>query len=317
MPRYRIVFMGSPHFAIPALQKLAKKHYICAVYTQPAKPAGRGMKLTPVPVANFAKSSGLPLFSPPSLALNEVRLQLASHKADLFVVVAYGLLLKKVILDMPTLGCINGHASLLPRWRGAAPIQRAIEAGDNQTGMSAMLMDEGLDTGKVLAQRICKIDKSETAGSLHKKLAEINATLLEHVVMDFINLHHLAKSQDHNLATYAAKITSQDAKIDWSLSSADLDRRIRAFTPFPGAWCQGPKGRLRILHARIVETNMPPDTPAGSVIVAQKNTLHVATGDGVLAIEQVQPAGKTSMSVAEFLNGHKLRNGQLLAVRVK
>jgi methionyl-tRNA formyltransferase len=315
MPRYRIVFMGSPDFAIPALQKLAKKHYICAVYTQPAKPAGRGMKPTPVPVAAYAEDAGLALFSPQSLLVDNAHQQLAAHKADLFVVVAYGLLLPKAVLELPRFGCINGHASLLPRWRGAAPIQRAIAAGDPQTGISAMLMDEGLDTGKLLARRTCQIDDTETAGSLHDKLAALNAKLLDDVVMDIASLRAAATPQDDSQAIYAAKISSQEAEIDWSRDSATLDCHIRAFTPFPGAWCHGPKGRLRILRARPVAMEWPQNAAAGSVVFVSKNTLHLATGDGALAIEQLQPAGKKPMSVADFLNGQKLTSGQLFTAQ--
>jgi methionyl-tRNA formyltransferase len=311
MPRYRIVFMGSPDFAIPALQKLAERHHICVVYTQPAKPAGRGMKPTPVPVAAYAEDAGLALFSPQSLLADDVHQQLAAHMADLFVVVAYGLLLPKAVLELPRFGCINGHASLLPRWRGAAPIQRAIAAGDPQTGVSAMLMDEGLDTGKLLARRACQIDDTETAGSLHDKLAALNAKLLDDVVMDIASLRAAATPQDDSQAIYAAKISSQEAEIDWSRDSAALDCHIRAFTPFPGAWCHGPKGRLRILRARPVAMERPQNAAAGSVVFVSKNTLHLATGDGALAIEQLQPAGKKPMSVADFLNGQKLTSGQL------
>ena len=315
MPRYRIVFMGSPDFAIPALQKLAEKHHICAVYTQPAKPAGRGMKPTPVPVAAYAEDAGLTLFSPQSLLADDVYQQLAAHKADLFVVVAYGLLLPKAVLELPRFGCINGHASLLPRWRGAAPIQRAIAAGDPQTGISAMLMDEGLDTGKLLARRACQIDDTETAGSLHDKLTALNAKLLDDVVMDITSLRAAATPQDDSQAIYAAKISSQEAEIDWSRDSAALDCHIRAFTPFPGAWCHGPKGRLRILRARPVAMERPQHAAAGSVVFVSKNTLHLATGDGALAIEQLQPAGKKPMSVADFLNGQKLTSGQLFTAQ--
>lgn len=307
--------MGSPNFAIPALQKLAKKHHICAVYTQPAKPAGRGMKPTPVPVAAYAEDTGLALFSPQSLLADDVHQQLATHKADLFVVVAYGLLLPKAVLELPRFGCINGHASLLPRWRGAAPIQRAIAAGDRQTGISAMLMDEGLDTGKLLARRACQIDDTETAGSLHDKLAALNAKLLDDVVMDIASLRAAATPQDDSQAIYAAKISSQEAEIDWSRDSAALDCHIRAFTPFPGAWCHGPKGRLRILRARPVAMERPQNAAAGSVVFVSKNALHLATGDGALAIEQLQPAGKKPMSVADFLNGQKLTNGQLFTAQ--
>ena len=315
MPRYRIVFMGSPDFAIPALQKLAKKHHICAVYTQPAKPAGRGMRPTPVPVAAYAEDTGLALFSPQSLLAGDVHQQLAAHRADLFVVVAYGLLLPQAVLELPRFGCINGHASLLPRWRGAAPIQRAIAAGDRQTGISAMLMDEGLDTGKLLARRACQIDDTETAGSLHDKLAALNAKLLDDVVMDIASLRATATPQDDSQAIYAAKISSQEAEIDWSRDSAALDCHIRAFTPFPGAWCHGPKGRLRILRARPLEMERPQNAAAGSVVFVSKNALHLATGDGALAIEQLQPAGKKPISVADFLNGQKLTNGQLFTAQ--
>ena len=313
MPRYRIVFMGSPDFAIPALQKLAETHDICAVYTQPAKPAGRGMKSTPVPVATFAAEKSLALFSPASLKTGDAQKQLAAHHADLFVIVAYGLLLPKIVLKMPKLGCINGHASLLPRWRGAAPIQRAIAAGDTLTGISAMLMDEGLDTGKVLMRRSCKIDPAETAGSLHDKLATINAETLDEVVADISSLLATAEPQDESQARYAAKIAPQEAEIDWACDTATLDCLIRAFTPFPGAWCLGPKGRLRILRARQADLVRPMHAPAGSIISIGKAALHVATGNGVLAIEQLQPAGKNPMHVTDFLNGYKLVTGQMLA----
>ena len=313
MPRYRIVFMGSPDFAIPALQKLAKTHDICAVYTQPAKPAGRGMKSTPVPVAAYAADKSLSLFSPSSLKTDDAQQKLAEHDADLFVVVAYGLLLPKIVINMPKLGCINGHASLLPRWRGAAPIQRAIAAGDAVTGISAMLMDEGLDTGKVLMRRSCKIDPAETAGSLHDKLATLNAETLDEVVADITSLLTTAEPQDDSQARYAAKITPQEAEIDWACDTATLDCHIRAFTPFPGAWCLGPKGRLRILQARPADLDRLVHAPAGSIVSIGKTALHVATGDGVLAIEQLQLAGKKPMYVADFINGHKLVAGQMLA----
>ena len=313
MPRYRIVFMGNPDFAIPALQKLAETHDICAVYTQPAKPAGRGMKSTPVPVAAYAAEKSIALFSPASLKTIDSQQQLAVHDADLFVVVAYGLLLPKIVINMPKLGCINGHASLLPRWRGAAPIQRAIAAGDTLTGISAMLMDEGLDTGKVLMRRSCKIDPAETAGSLHNKLATLNAETLGEVVADITSLLTTAEPQDDSQARYAAKITPQEAEIDWACDTATLDCHIRAFTPFPGAWCLGPKGRLRILQARQADLARPAHASAGSVISVGKTDLHVATGNGVLAIEYLQPAGKKPMHVADFLNGQNLLNGQMLA----
>ena len=313
MPRYRIVFMGSPDFAIPALQKLVKTHDVCAVYTQPARPAGRGMKSTPVPVAAYAADKSLALFSPESLKTDHAQQQLAAHDADIFVVVAYGLLLPKIVLNMPKLGCINGHASLLPRWRGAAPIQRAIAAGDSVTGVSAMLMDEGLDTGMLLMRRSCKIDPAETAGSLHGKLAMLNAETLEEVVNDIIILLTTAEPQDDSQALYAEKITPREAEIDWTRDTATLDCHIRAFTPFPGAWCLGPTGRIRILKAHPADLARPVQASAGSIVSMSETALHVATGNGVLAIEQLQPAGKKPMHVADFFNGHKLVTGQMLA----
>ncbi len=314
MPRYRIVFMGSPDFAIPALQKLVKTHDVCAVYTQPARPAGRGMKSTPVPVAAYAADKSLALFSPASLKTDHAQQQLAAHDADIFVVVAYGLLLPKNVLNMPKLGCINGHASLLPRWRGAAPIQRAIAAGDAVTGISAILMDEGLDTGMVLMRRSCKIDSAETAGSLHNKLANLNAETLDIVLKDITGLLKTAEPQDNSQALYAAKISPQEAEIDWASDTATLDCHIRAFTPFPGAWCLGPTGRLRILQAHPADLARPAQASAGSIVSMSETALHVATGNGVLAIEQLQPAGKKPMHVADFFNGHKLVTGQMLSV---
>ena len=178
-----------------------------------------------------------------------------------------------------------------------------------------MLMDEGLDTGKLLARRACQIDDTETAGSLHDKLAALNAKLLDDVVMDIASLRAAATPQDDSQAIYAAKISSQEAEIDWSRDSAALDCHIRAFTPFPGAWCHGPKGRLRILRARPVEMERPQNAAAGSVVSVSKHTLHLATGDGALAIEQLQPAGKKPMSVADFLNGQKLTSGKLFTAQ--
>ena len=235
------------------------------------------------------------------------------HQADLFVVVAYGILLPSAVLDLPRLGCINGHASLLPRWRGAAPIQRAIAAGDRHTGISAMLMDQGLDTGMILAQKKCTINNNDTAGSLHDKLANLNANLLDDVIMNFNRRLKAAEPQDHNRANYAAKITTQDAKIDWTLSAKNLHCHIRAYAPFPGAWCYGPKGRIRILAAHPLSTSHT--NPPGTVIGIHKGELKIATGKGVLVIDQLQPAGKKPMVASDFLNGYRLEIDQLLALK--
>ena len=313
MPRYRIVFMGSPDFAIPSLRILSKNHDICAVYTQPDKLAGRGMRSRPVPLADYAIKAGLPKFSPQSLLHKDVHKQLIEHEADLFVVVAYGMLLPKAVLDIPKHICINAHASLLPRWRGAAPIQHAILAGDKQTGVSIMHMNEGLDTGNILMQTVCDIDNNETFATLHNKLSILTSETLYDAVENIISLMPLARPQDSSNATYAKKVCSQVAEIDWSRNCSELDQHIRAFTPSPGAWCHGPKGRLRIIEAKALHINKPPSSKAGSVVNVDKALLHIATGDGVLDVKSLQPAGKRIMGIKDFLNGQKLNIGQPLA----
>ena len=312
--KLRIVFMGSPAFAIPTLDRLVKTHDVCAVYSQPAKKSGRGMKTTPVPVAAYASAAGLPLFTPDHLKSAAIEATLASHDADLFIVVAYGLLLPAAVLAIPRLGCLNGHASLLPRWRGAAPIQRAIEAGDSETGISAMIMETGLDTGPVVAVRRCAITANDTAGSLHDRLADLTATCLGEVIDSAPDSLASPVPQPHEGVLYAAKITSADAMIDWQRPASDLDHHIRAFAPYPGAWCFGPKGRLRILEARPIAR--PGDHRAA--IAGQFLGKHsdgdmiIACGKAALAIQQVQPAGKTSMSASDFLNGAGLAIGDFL-----
>ena len=245
--KQRIVFMGSPAFAIPTLDHLVKTHEVCAVYSQPAKKSGRGMKTTPVPVAAYADAAGLPVFTPEHLKSAEIEAQLASHDADLFVVVAYGLLLPATILAIPRFGCLNGHASLLPRWRGAAPIQRAIQAGDSETGISAMIMETGLDTGPVVGVRQTAISKHDNAASLHDRLADLTAACLGAVIDGAPDSLASPTPQADDGIIYAAKISSAEAMIDWQQPANVLDCHIRAFAPYPGAWCFAPKGRLRIL----------------------------------------------------------------------
>lgn len=314
----RIVFMGSPKFAIPCLDRLARTHDVCAVYSQPAKKSGRGMKTTPVPTANYALKAGLPLFTPDHLKSAEIETQLASHQADLFVVVAYGLLLPAPILAIPRFGCLNGHASLLPRWRGAAPIQRAIEAGDIKTGISAMLMEEGLDTGPIVGVRNIEISNTDTSGSLHDQLAVLTASCLCEVIDAAPKSLEAPVPQSENGLIYATKVTSADAMIDWTCSAAMLDYHIRAFTPYPGAWCNGPKGRLRILRARpvhLAETglNIAANAIAGRFLCRHDDgAMIIGCGDGALAIEQLQPAGKSAMAASDFLNGAGLVIGELL-----
>jgi len=317
--RQRIVFMGSPAFAIPTLDRLVKTHDVCAVYSQPAKKSGRGMKTKDVPVAAYANAANLPLFTPTHLKSTDIEAQLAAHEADLFVVVAYGLLLPRSILEIPRLGCLNGHASLLPRWRGAAPIQRAIEAGDTETGISAMLMEAGLDTGPVVCSQRTPISKSDTAGSLHDRLATLTATCLGEVIDGAPTSLAAPIPQPDYGVIYAAKITSDDAMIDWQQPASILDCHIRAFTPYPGAWCGGPKGRLRILEAHPVPRpaeHMAAD--AGIFLGKDSGSKHcesnmmIACSEGALAITRVQPAGKKPMLAVDFLNGAGLKIGDHL-----
>jgi len=312
--KQRIVFMGSPAFAIPTLDRLVKTHDVCAVYSQPAKKSGRGMKPTQVPIAAYASAANLPLFTPEHLKSADIEAQLAAHEADLFVVVAYGLLLPPSILAIPRLGCLNGHASLLPRWRGAAPIQRAIEAGDSETGISAMIMEAGLDTGPVVGSHRIPIKKSDTAGSLHDRLAALTAACLGEVVDSAPTSLAAPTPQPKDGVIYAAKITSDDAMIDWQKPASALDYHIRAFAPYPGAWCGGPKGRLRILDAHPVPRpaeHLAAD--AGQFLGKyNKNSMLISCGNDALAITRLQPAGKNAMSATDFLNGAGLKIGDHL-----
>ncbi len=317
--KLRIVFMGSPEFSIPCLDRLTKTHNICAVYSQPAKKSGRGMKTTPVPVARYALKAGLPLFTPTSLKHVNIEAQLTSHNADLFVVVAYGLLLPATILAIPQLGCLNGHASLLPRWRGAAPIQRAIEAGDTETGISAMLMEKELDTGPLVRVSRIEIIKTETAGSLLDRLAKLTASCLGTVIDTAPDSLASPTPQLQDSVIYAAKIKPEDAMIDWTRSAASLDCHIRAFTPYPRAWCNGPKGRLGILQARHIQ--IPEDAPndtAGKFLGRHSDgSMIVGCGSGALAITQLQPAGKTALTAGDFLNGSGLTVNDVLDPEVR
>lgn len=316
--KLRIIFMGSPEFAIPCLERLTKTHYVCGVYCQPAKKSGRGMKTTSMPVANYALNAGLPLFTPDHLKSAKIKAQLASQRPDLIVVVAYGLLLPPSILTIPRFGCLNGHASLLPRWRGAAPIHRAIEAGDNETGISAMLMKEGLDDGPIVCVRRYKISNTETTGSLHDNLAVLNASCLGDVIDAIPNSLAAAAPQSEAGITYAAKITRENGKIDWTRPAAKLDCHIRAFTPYPGAWCDGPKGRLRIIKARPISlAKTTPDIAinpiAGKFLGCHDDgAMIIGCGGDVLAIDRLQPAGKTAMMASDFLNGAGLTIGDPL-----
>ncbi len=303
--RLRIAYMGSPDFAVPALARLMETgHEVVAVYAQPPRPAGRGQKERPTPVHAFAQSNGLEVRTPTSLKASETQEAFRALDLDLAVVAAYGLILPAPILAAPRLGCVNLHASLLPRWRGAAPIQRALLAGDTETGITLMQMDEGLDTGAMLAESRTAIDPRETPSTLHDRLAELAAALL---VAELPRLAEGAEGTPQPEAgiTYAAKLSREEGRIDWAGEAAGLDRQVRALTPWPGAFFMAGDRRVKLLEAE----------PVGEATAAPPGTLlgadgRVACGGGsVLRLRGVQPAGKAAMGVVDFLNGWRLQPG--------
>ncbi|TXG85115.1 MAG: methionyl-tRNA formyltransferase [Sphingomonadales bacterium] len=291
----RLVFMGTPAFAARALQALVDAgHDICAVYSQPPRPAHRGKKLTPSPVQALAQTLDLPVFTPLRLRDAERQAEFAAHRADVAVVAAYGLILPQPVLDAPRYGCLNIHASLLPRWRGAAPIQRAIEAGDTETGICIMQMEAGLDTGPVLLRRPCPIAPDETAATLHDRLAALGA---EAIVDALAHLRTLTpQPQDESRATYAAKIDKAEAKLDWSQPAPLLERRVRAFCPAPGAYFLLGDERIRVLAAEVMDADGTPGTVLDT-------SLTIACGAQALRPTLVQRAGKAAMPTTEMLRG--------------
>jgi methionyl-tRNA formyltransferase len=314
----KLIFAGTPEFAAILLAGLIDStHQIIAVYTQPDRASGRGRKVRPGAVKALAEQHGISVLQPQSLRAIDVQQELADHRADLMIVVAYGLLLPPSVLEIPPLGCINVHASLLPRWRGAAPIQRAIEAGDSETGVCIMRMEEGLDTGPVIARKACPIGARDTAADLHDKLAELGRDLLLKVIESLALGTSIETAQDDDNATYARRFTSADAQIDWRRGAIDLDRQIRAFHPSPGAWThwaqagQPTPTRLRILRARALHDPQMAGQP-GEVLRAHDGELVVACGSDALALEQVQAAGRRAVTAAEFLNAGAIHPGECL-----
>jgi len=299
----RLVFAGTPDFAATHLRALvAAGANIVAVYTQPDRPAGRGKKLAPSPVKRVAEAEGLAVLQPPSLRDPEAQRQFAALGADVFVVVAYGLLIPDAVLGAPTYGCINVHASLLPRWRGAAPIQRAIEAGDGESGITIMQMDADLDTGAMLAKVSCAIAPDETGGSLHDKLAELGPPALLATLTAIAAGTANGEKQDDSQSCYARKLTKQDAQLDWRRPARELERQVRAFNPFPVAFSPLGDTQIRIWLARAMEEN--PGAPPGTIVDSGANTLGVATGEGILVIDQAQLPGKKPMAMADILRGN-------------
>jgi methionyl-tRNA formyltransferase len=307
----RIIFAGTPEFAAETLQALVRtEHEVCAVYTQPDRPAGRGRKLTPSAVKQVAQLHNIPVEQPVNFKSDEAKTTLSHYNADLMVVVAYGLLLPQVVLDTPKLGCINIHASLLPKWRGAAPIQRALLAGDNQTGICIMQMEAGLDTGPVLSRSECDILESDTTQTLHDRLAKLGADTLLSTLNDLQSLQTTATEQDHDSSCYAAKLRKDEADIDWNQSAVVINRQIRAFNPWPIAQTLWQGNIFRIWQADVIYQTS--DAIAGTVTAISKHTLDIATGEGTLRLKQVQVPGKRAMAITDFLNSNTLEIGQKL-----
>ncbi|AYF02094.1 methionyl-tRNA formyltransferase [Paracoccus yeei] len=288
----RVIFMGTPDFSVPALRAIAARHDVAAVYSQPPRAAGRGQKPRPSPVHRAAETLGIPVRTPERLKSPEEQAAFAALGADVAVVVAYGLILPQPVLDAPRLGCLNIHASLLPRWRGAAPIHRAIMAGDAETGVAIMQMQAGLDTGPVLAEARTPIGPEDTTADLHDRLAEMGAALVGDV-LDRLPLP--AAPQPSEGVTYAQKIDKAEARIDWALPAPQVDRQIRGLSPFPGAWCMLGGERIKLLRSRLAAGAGAPGT------VLQGFT--IACGTGAVEVLEAQREGKRPMPAAEVLRG--------------
>jgi len=301
----RIIFAGTPEFAAVSLRALLDSpHQIVAVYCQPDRPSGRGRKLQPGPVKQVALDADIPVFQPLSLRSQEEQTRLAALNADLMVVAAYGLILPQAVLDIPRLGCVNIHASLLPRWRGAAPIQHAILAGDAQTGITIMQMDAGLDTGKMLNRAVCDILPTDNATTLHDRLARMGADALVHSLMDLPKLQADALPQDDSQACYAHKINKADAQIDWTLPASQIDRQVRAYQGWPVAFADIGGQRVRIWGADNPDESATGKLP-GTILSAGPEGIEVACGEGQIRLTSLQLPGGRTLAVADILNAYQ------------
>lgn len=310
----RVVFMGTPEFSVPTLSEIiGAGHDVVAVYSQPPRPAGRGMELRKSPVHQFAEAAGIPVLTPASLRSEEVQAEFRTHEADVAIVIAYGLILPPEVLVAPRYGCLNMHASKLPRWRGAAPIQRAIMAGDLETAVMVMQMDAGLDTGPICLAESVPIGPDCTAGELHDTLAHRGASLIVRALaaVERESLGQVAQSEDG--VTYAEKIAKTESRIDFSLPAAKVHDHIRGLSPFPGAWFalsrDGKEERVKVLRSKLVDDAVDPNRSPGEVVDDQ---LMIACGEGAIQLIELQRAGKRAMKTDEFQRGFQLLPGQIL-----
>lgn len=316
----RIIYAGTPDFAVPALQTLIHSpHDVVAVYTQPDRPAGRGRKIKFSPIKQQAIEADIPVEQPVHLKATEVQQTLRAYQADVMVVAAYGLLLPQAVLDTPTYGCLNIHGSLLPRWRGAAPIQRSIAAGDTETGITIMQMDKGLDTGNMLHKSLIPISKTDTGQTIHDALAQQGANDIITVVnrLNDLNGERLqGEVQNEHDATYAHKLTKGDAQIDWTDRADNIDYKVRAFNPWPVAYTHYHGKAMKVHYTSVkalTDTSTSDDTSlseVGSVINESKTGIEVRTGQGTLLIHRLQMPGKKAMNTMSFLNGHSLEGAK-------
>ena len=307
----RIIFAGTPDFSVSALKSLIEsKHEVCAVYTQPDRPAGRGRKLTPSPVKKYALEHDIEVLQPETLKEQETQVKIRDFDADVMVVVAYGLILPQAVLDIPRFGCLNIHASILPRWRGAAPIQRAIEAGDNKSGVTIMQMDAGLDTGAIIRIDECEITTEETGGSLHDKLAAIGGESIVQALDQIIEPEFTPKPQNDSLANYANKLSKKEAHIDWSQGAQQIVNAIRAFNPWPVAHTLLNGDTMRVWGATISDKSNSAKT--GEVISCTKEGLLVACGSGAVCINRIQLPGGKQTKISDFVNSKTIDVGTIL-----
>ncbi len=311
----KIIFMGTPEFAVPALMALinAPEYHIVAVVTQPDRPSGRGKKLLPSPVKEVAQQAGLTILQPQTLKDKAVVAQLAALQPDVMVIAAFGQILRNDVISLPPHGCLNIHASLLPRWRGASPITAAIRAGDTETGITLMQIDEGLDTGAMIARRAVPIMPTHTGDNLTAELARVGASLLLDTLPAWLAGQIVPEPQDNSLATLAPRLKKEQGELNWTLTAIELERQVRAFNSWPGTFTHSPRGEFKILAVELAPQVNPPSTlESGGVFKYQRN-VYVVTGQGVLRLVTVQMPGKNPMSAEAMLNGHP----ELVGARLK